>query len=86
MAGPPTLGSLNSGPADDHTPGNGGDYAVAEGWFTGATSTNATFTHLVTPTIDLSSDSLPRLIFYYHMNGSDIDLLDVRVRKVGTNI
>lgn len=85
MAGPPSLGSLNSGPADDHTPGNGGGYAVAEGWFTGSTSTNATVTHLITPPIDLSSDTLPRLIFYYHMYGSDIDLLDVRVRKVGTN-
>ena len=30
MAGPPSLGSLNSGPADDHTPGNGGGYAVAD--------------------------------------------------------
>ena len=84
MAGPPSLGSLNSGPADDHTPGNGGGYAVAEGWFTGSTGTNATITHLLTPPIDLSSDTLPRLIFYYHMYGSDIDLLDVRVRKVGT--
>jgi hypothetical protein len=50
-----------------------------------STTTNATVTHLVTPPIDLSNDTLPRLIFYYHMYGSDIDLLDVRVRKVGTN-
>jgi PKD repeat protein len=85
MAGPPSLTSLNSGPANDHSPGNGGGYAVAEGWFTGSITTNATVTHLVTPPIDLSSDTLPRLIYYYHMFGSDIDLLDVRVRKLGTN-
>ena len=81
MAGPLSLSSLNSGPADDHTPGNGGGYAVAEGWSTGSSSSNATVTHLLTPPIDLSSDSLPRLIFYYHMYGSDINLLDVRVRR-----
>jgi PKD repeat protein len=83
MAGPPSLGSLNSGPSDDHTPGNGGGYAVAEGWFT--SGSNASVTHLITPPIDLSGDTLPRLLFYYHMFGSDIDLLDVRVREVGTN-
>src|SRR6056300_1475280 len=85
MAGPPSLTSLNSGPANDHSPGNGGGYAVAEGWFTGSITTNATVTHLITPPIDLSSDTLPRLIYYYHMYGSDVEWLNIRVRVVGTN-
>ena len=82
MAGPPALGTINSGPSGDHTSGTGG-YAVAEGWSTSGTF--RTVTHLITPPIDLSSDTVPRLKFYYHMYGADIDLLDVRVRKVGTN-
>ena len=81
MAGPPALGTLNSGPSGDHTSGTGG-YAVAEGW--NASGTFRTVTHLITPPIDLSNDTTPRLQFYYHMYGSDIDLLDVRVRKLGT--
>ena len=81
MAGPPALGTLNSGPSGDHTSGTGG-YAVAEGWSTSGSF--RTVTHLITPPIDLSNDTLPRLQFYYHMYGADIDLLDVRVRKLGT--
>jgi PKD repeat protein len=81
MAGPPALGTINSGPSADHTSGTGG-YAVAEGWSTSGTF--RTVTHLITPPIDLSNDTVPRLKFFYHMYGADIDLLDVRVRKVGT--
>lgn len=55
---------------------------MAEGWSTSGTF--RTVTHLITPPIDLSNDTVPRLKFYYHMYGADIDLLDVRVRKVGT--
>ena len=82
MAGPPALGTLNSGPSGDHTSGTGG-YAVAEGWSTSGSF--RTVTHLITPPIDLSNDTLPRLQFYYHMYGADIDLLDVRVRKIRNN-
>ena len=81
MAGPPALGTINSGPSGDHTSGTGG-YAVAEGWSTSGSF--RTVTHLITPPIDLSNDTVPRLQFYYHMYGADIDLLDVRVRKLGT--
>ena len=83
MASDPAFVSTNSGPAGDHTTGTGG-YAFSEGWFTGFTSANQNVTNLITPPIDLSSDTLPRLVFYYHMFGSDITWLNIKVRKVGT--
>lgn len=83
MPSDPSFVSANSGPAGDHTTGSGG-YAFAEGWFTGITTTNQDVTNLITPPIDLSTDTLPRLVFYYHMFGSDITWLNIKVRKVGT--
>lgn len=83
MASDPSFNNTNSGPAADHTSGNGG-YAFAEGWSSGSTSNQLT-TNLITPPIDLSGDTLPRLVFYYHMYGSDVNWLNIRVRIVGTN-
>lgn len=76
MPSDPSFVSANSGPAGDHTTGSGG-YAFAEGWFTGITTTNQDVTNLITPPIDLSTDTLPRLVFYYHMFGSDITWLNI---------
>ena len=82
MASDPSFINAATGPSGDHTSGNGG-YAFAEGWSSGAT-TNATVTNLITPPIDLSNDTLPRLVFYYHMYGADVNWLNIRVRVVGT--
>ena len=83
MASDPSFANTLSGPDGDHTTGTGG-YAFAEGWSSGASS-NAVVTNLITPPIDLSGDTLPRLVFYYHMYGSDVEWLNIRVRVVGTN-
>ena len=84
MASDPAFANTFTGPSGDHTTGTGG-YAFAEGWFPGSTGTNQTVTNLITPPIDLSSDTLPRLVFYYHMYGADVNWLNIRVRVVGTN-
>ena len=84
MASDPAFANNQTGPSGDHTTGTGG-YAFAEGWFSGSTGTNQTVTNLITPPIDLSSDTVPRLVFYYHMFGSDVNWLNIRVRVVGTN-
>lgn len=83
MASDPTFANTQTGPTGDHTTGSGG-YAFAEGWASGATS-NTLVTNLITPPIDLSNDTLPRLVFYYHMFGADINWLNIRVRVLGTN-
>jgi PKD repeat protein len=41
-------------------------------------------TNLITPPIDLSNTTNPRLEFYYHMFGNQITKLDVRVREYGS--
>lgn len=81
MAGPTFWNNGNSGPAADHTTGNG-QFAVATPIFT---NNNKVATQLITPPVDLSTATNPRLVFYYHMYGNAIDKLDVRARKIGTS-
>ena len=84
MAGPPAFVNANTGPDGDHTTGSG-QYAYAESWFPLPTGgSNRDVTHLVTPKIDLSSDTIPRVEFYYHLFGSQISFLELRARKWGT--
>ena len=81
VPGPIFWNNPNTGPSADHTTGSG-KYMVADAVFLGTTQRYAT--NLITPPIDISTLSYPRLSFFHHMYGGDINKLDVRVRKYGT--
>ena len=67
-----TTPSNFTGPTGDHTSGSG-KYLYTES-FSGATSTT-----IISPTIDLDTLSTPELRFWYHMYGSLIDSMAVKV-------
>ena len=81
MASDPAFANNQTGPSGDHTTGTG--VCICRGWFWSSLGTNQAVTNLITPPIDLSSDTVPRLVFYYHMFGSDVNWLNIRVRIVG---
>lgn len=74
--GPPQFPTVGTGPSGDHTSGSG-QYMYAD------YSTPVTFppyqTLLETPFIDLSSLTVPELIFWYHMYGNGIGSLVVEI-------
>ena len=73
---PLDAGTNNTGPANDHTSGNG-NFMATDAQFSGtANNAAATFT---SPQIDLSPLNTPQLRFYEHRFGSDIDSLKVFV-------
>ena len=72
-------GSSSTGPDGDHTTGNG-YYAYSEA--TGADSADIAI--LKTPLIDLSSLSNPKMNFWYHMYGEDIDTLAIDIATGGS--
>jgi PKD repeat protein len=73
---PLDAGTNNTGPANDHTSGNG-NFMATNAQFSGtANNAAATFT---SPQIDLSPLNTPQLRFYEHRFGSDIDSLKVFV-------
>lgn len=74
--GPPPFTSNFTGPAGDHTSGNG-KYVFAESIFSGGT---APFDALMeSPPVDLSSLNNPQLRFWYHMFGSGIGSMTVEI-------
>ncbi|WP_417589801.1 fibronectin type III domain-containing protein [Owenweeksia hongkongensis] len=74
--GPPIFPSTFTGPAADHTTGNG-KYIYAESIFGGGTAPFDAF--IESPLIDLSALTVPELTFWYHMFGTAIGNLTVEV-------
>ena len=78
MVNPNGLTNFQTGPSADHTTG-AGKYVGTERW--GGNNNTA---NLTSPKIDLSTISNPEMTFWYHMYGSGIDKLEVRVKKLGS--
>lgn len=73
--GPPTFATFGTGPAVDHTSGNG-QFLYADFQFGFNQNTR---TRTETQLIDLSPLNVPELSFWYHMFGADIDSLILEV-------
>ena len=71
-----TTPTNQTGPSGDHTSGNG-KYLYTES-YSGAASTT-----LISPTIDLDTLSNPELRFWYHMYGSLMDSMAVKIEVNG---
>jgi len=69
---------FNTGPSADHTSGNG-NYLYTPNNFTFYTS------GVVTPCIDLTTASAPKLEFYYHMYGVGIGTMNVDILDTSGN-
>lgn len=66
-------GTFNTGPSDDHT-AIGSVYMYTESNFPAAAGDSAS---LFSPCLDLTGATAPRLSFWYHMFGANIDALEV---------
>lgn len=72
--------STNTGPAVDHTMGTSvGKYIYTEA----SSGVVGDITSLISPCLDLSSMTAPRIKFWYHMQGPDIDMLYLDVQVGG---
>ena len=67
--------SFNTGPLDDHTPG-GSVYMFTET----SSGVQGNEYRLVSPCLDLTGFSAPKVSFWYHMFGADMGTLEVEVR------
>ena len=78
---PSVTGGSNSltGPSGDHTSGGNG-YLSSDNFVYAFNDIEA---KLITPMISLANDTAPELSFWYHMYGSEIDMLSIDVRKNG---
>ncbi len=74
--GPPLFITTQTGPAGDHTSGNG-KFLYAESIFGGGTPPFDAY--IESPLIDLSSLTIPELSFWYHMYGTAVGSLVVEV-------
>jgi hypothetical protein len=74
---PSTNSSVASftGPSGDHTNGGQGFLSTVNSFFASSSSS----TSLITPYIDLANDSAPRVSFWYHMFGADIEKLEISI-------
>lgn len=79
---PSVSGGSNSltGPSGDHTSGGNG-YVSADNYVYAFNDIEA---KLITPLISLANDTAPQLSFWYHMFGSEINMLRIDVRENGT--
>ena len=64
-----------TGPSGDHTNGGQGFLSTVNSFFASSSSS----TSLITPYIDLANDSAPRVSFWYHMFGADIEKLEISI-------
>lgn len=78
---PSVTGGSNSltGPSGDHTSGGNG-YLSADNNVYAFSDFEA---KLITPLISLANDTAPQLSFWYHMYGSEINMLRIDVRENG---
>ena len=78
---PTVTGGSNSltGPSGDHTSGGNG-YLSADNTVYAFSDFEA---KLITPLISLANDTAPQLSFWYHLYGSEINMLRVDVRENG---
>jgi PKD repeat protein len=78
---PSVTGGSNSltGPSGDHTSGGNG-YVSADNYIYAFSDFEA---KLITPMISLANDTAPQLSFWYHMYGSEINMLRIDVRENG---
>ncbi|HCQ15745.1 MAG TPA: hypothetical protein DIU20_05765, partial [Cryomorphaceae bacterium] len=77
--GPPTFSPFNTGPDFDHTFGNSsGKYVFAQA-IGGVVNSPNRVTNLQSSLINLTALTDPQLTFWYHMFGSDILSLQVRI-------
>ena len=79
---PTVTGGSNSltGPSGDHTNGGNGYLSADNNVY----AFNDFDAKLVTPPISLANDTAPQLSFWYHMYGSEIQMLRIEVRELGT--
>jgi len=78
LAGPPTFNTTGTGPNDDHSIGNAGQYLYLRAVGFGTSGPTANFT---TPIINLATLNSPELSFWYHafgtqISGSQVHLID----------
>lgn len=77
VIGPPPFASFQTGPSGDKTTGSGKYLYTRTNFF----PQNGVSTNIVSPFIDLGNIIQPQLRFWYHMYGTNIDKLEVRVRR-----
>ena len=78
---PTVTGGSNSltGPSGDHTSGGNGYLSADNNVY----AFNDLGAKLITPPISLVNDTAPQLSFWYHMYGSEIEMLRIDVRENG---